>query len=105
MAPALRFSILPLIDSIASELQTEPIDIYSIPHCETHRLDFMPGVSRLPEAWHWRLLNLQRLIDSKYFARCTQLNAAARSTTLAAEAVASPAKPVPAVAKRKHSQL
>ncbi len=50
-APALRLSLLPLIDSIASELIAEPFDRYD-PWAESGAcFELMPGVSRLPEEW------------------------------------------------------
>ncbi len=69
MASALRLSIVPLIDSIATELITEPHDIYALLPPKLSECEFVPGVSRLPETWSSKLVNVQRFMDSKYFAR------------------------------------
>jgi hypothetical protein len=70
MAPALRLSILPLLDSIVSELQTEPLELYEL-RFKLEVDEFVPGVSRLPEAWRQYLIDAQRFIDTRYFQRHT----------------------------------
>jgi hypothetical protein len=105
MAPALRFSILPLIDCIATELETEPFDLFSVPECGTSHYDFVAGVSRLPEDWRSQLVNVHRFVDSHYFKRCVQPNppaAGSASATLTSSPRAGTASLSYGI-KRKHS--
>ncbi len=77
MAPALQLSVLPLINSIVTELITEPHELFSLMSNVRCEHDFVPGVSRLPESWRSQLVNVQRLLDTKYFKRCIAPTASA----------------------------
>jgi hypothetical protein len=100
MAPALGLSILPLIDSIVSELQSEPLELFEL-QFEVEMDEFVPGVSRLPEAWRRRLIEVRHFTATRYFQRHT--NDGASVTSSAAMTAPTAALLASASTKRKRN--